>query len=42
MRVLRIIDNVVKILWIDDNRIESMCIDAFITRYGMEKLPKFF
>ena len=40
MRVLRVIDDMVEIFWIDDNEIEFMCIDAFIAKYGIEKLPK--
>jgi hypothetical protein len=41
MIVLKVTDNVVKVLWTDNNKIESMCIDTFITKYGIEKLPKF-
>jgi hypothetical protein len=42
MKVLRVIDNMVEIFWIDDNEIEFMCIDAFIAKYGIEKIQKFF
>ena len=40
MKVLRVIDEMVEIFWIDDNEIEFMCIDAFIAKYCIEKLPK--
>ena len=42
MRVLRVIDDMVEIFWVDDNEIEFMCIDKFITKYGIEKLSKVF
>jgi hypothetical protein len=42
MRVLRVIDDMVEIFWIDDNETEFMCIDEFITKYGIEKIQKFF
>ena len=40
MKVLRVIDEMVEIFWIDDNEIEFICIDEFIAKYGIEKLPK--
>ena len=40
MKVLRVIDDMVEIFWIDDNEIEFMCIDTFIAKYGIKKLPK--
>jgi hypothetical protein len=42
MRVLRVIDDMVEIFWVDDNEIEFVCIDEFIAKYGVEKLSKFF
>ena len=42
MRVLRVIDDMVEIFWVDDNEIEFVCIDEFITKYGIEKIQKFF
>ena len=40
MKVLKVIGDMVEIFWVDDNEIEFMCIDAFIAKYGIEKLPK--
>ena len=44
MKILNILDvpgnELVEVLWIDDNEIELITIQEFISKYGVDKLNK--
>lgn len=41
MKILYVHENLVEILWLDNNEIEYISIADFCTRYGVSKLEEF-
>lgn len=41
MRILNVSNEVVEVMWVDDNEIELIPMDEFISKYGQAKIDAF-